>query len=72
MLTIAAAPGGPAALCVHPSAGAAEPSGLTHDTCIHVPACALCTPIVTMIRVAIAKPMMPRRPFAFVLKRTQF
>src|ERR1700733_10901614 len=38
VVLIAAAPAGPDALCAHPSAGAAEPSGLTHDTCIHVPA----------------------------------
>jgi hypothetical protein len=60
------------ALSVHPSAGAAEPSGLTHDTCIHVPACAGAAATLNTISAASAGPMMPRRPMTFLLKRAEF
>ncbi len=72
VLTIAPPSGGPAALWVHPSEGAAELSGLTHDTCIQVPACAACTPVAIVISVASANPMIPRNPFAFLVKRAEF
>jgi hypothetical protein len=64
--------GGLDALSVHPSAGAAEPSGLTHETCIHVPARAECAPTLSPISAASAHPVMPRRPIAYLLKRAEF
>ena len=69
------------ALSVHPSVGAAEPSGLTHDTCIHVPARAGAAATVSTVSMLSAAsttnaagpgPMMPRRPMTFLLKRAEF
>jgi hypothetical protein len=72
VLTMAPGSVGPEALCVHPSDGAAELSGLTHDTCIQVPACAAWAPTAIVISVASANPVMPRNPFAFLVKRAEF
>ncbi len=81
MLAMAPGSAGLEALSVHPSDGAAEPSGLTHDTCIHVPAragpaatlsAATTTSAASTTSAAGPGPMMPRRPMTFLLKRAEF
>ena len=72
VLTMPAGSDGPDVLGAHPCEGAAEPSGLTHDTCIQVPACATWTLTAIVISVPSANPMMPRNPFAFLVKRAKF
>lgn len=78
MLAMAPGSAGLEALSVHPSAGAAEPSGLTHDTCIHVPARAGAAATLnaasdtSVASTASPTPMMPRRPMTFLLKRAEF
>ena len=74
MLAMAPGSAGLDPLSVHPSDGAAVPLGLTHDTCIHVPAWAIDalaniahTPTATRVAA-----ILPRRPIALLLKRPEF